>query len=213
MQFYIDSADTKEIKEAVKTGLIDGATTNPSLIAKSGRSREEVIKEICQLVEGPVSAEVLSTTEEEMYKEGKELAKIADNVVVKLPMSEDSLCVVKRFSAEGIGTNVTLVFSALQALLVAKAGGTLVSPFVGRLDDTGQNGMLLIDQIVQIYQNYQFTTKVLVASVRHPLHILDSALLAADVVTLPYGVIQKLAKHPLTDKGLDQFLKDAGVKQ
>ena len=218
MKFYIDSADIDEIRKVNEMGIIDGVTTNPSLIAKTigmeeGLRRGDIIAEICREVSGYVSAEVLSVRAEGMYKEGKELSKIAENVVVKLPMSKESLRVVKKFSEENIKTNMTLVFSPLQALLAAKAGATLVSPFVGRLDDTGSNGMNLVSEIVQIYQNYGFKTQVLVASVRHNMHILESALLGADIVTVPFKVLKNLCDHPLTDKGLRQFLKDAGVEK
>lgn len=209
MKFYIDTAMIDEIREANKRGLVDGVTTNPTLVAKTGKPHFQVIKEICQEVKGLVSAEVLSLKADEMYKEGVELAKIHDNVVVKIPMCDEGLIAVRRFSAEGIKTNVTLVFSPVQALLVAKAGATIISPFVGRLDDVGQNGMKLIQQIRQIYKNYDFHTQILVASIRHPIHILDSALIGADIVTVPFKVIQQLAKHPLSDKGIEQFLQDA----
>lgn len=209
MKFFIDTGDLNEIRTAHQRGWVDGVTTNPSLIAKTGRSTKEVIKEICKEISGPVSAEVLSVTAQEMYAEGLELAKIADNVVVKVPLIEEGLIAVKKFAADGIKTNVTLCFSPLQALLAAKAGATMVSPFVGRLDDVGQVGMDLIQQIIQIYQNYDFDTEVLVASVRSPMHILDSAMMGADIVTVPLKVLQQLAQHPLTDKGLDAFLKDA----
>lgn len=209
MQFYIDSADIEEIRKANQRGWVDGVTTNPTLVAKTGRKHEEVIKDICTEVPGLVSAEVLSLEAEGMIKEGYELAKIADNVVVKIPMSEEGLVAVRKLSSEGIKTNVTLVFSPLQALLVAKAGATLVSPFVGRLDDISTNGMEMISQITQIFDNYALDTQVLVASVRHPIHILESALVGADIVTVPYKVLQQIVKHPLTDKGIEQFLKDA----
>lgn len=209
MKFYIDTAMIDEIREANQRGLVDGVTTNPTLVAKTGKPHNQVIKEICQEVDGLVSAEVLSLNSNEMYREGLELAKIHDNVVVKVPMCDEGLVAVRRFAAEGIKTNVTLVFSPVQALLVAKAGATLVSPFVGRLDDVSQDGMQLISQIRQIYQNYGFATQILVASIRHPIHILESALIGADIVTVPYKVIQQLTKHPLTDKGIEQFLKDA----
>ncbi|MCB0364183.1 MAG: fructose-6-phosphate aldolase [Bdellovibrionaceae bacterium] len=209
MKFYIDTALIEEIREANKRGLVDGVTTNPSLVAKTGKPHNEVIKEICQEVNGLVSAEVLSLESDEMYKEGLELAKIHDNVVVKIPMTDEGLVAVRRLAADGIKTNVTLVFSPVQALLVAKAGATLVSPFVGRLDDVSQDGMQLISQISQIYQNYGFDTQVIVASIRHPIHVLESALIGADIVTIPYKVIQQLTKHPLTDRGIEQFLKDA----
>lgn len=209
MQFYIDSADIEEIKKANQRGWVDGVTTNPTLVAKTGRKNADVIKDICKEVPGLVSAEVLSLESDGMIREGLELAKIADNVVVKIPMSEEGLIAVRKLSSDGIKTNVTLVFSPLQALLVAKAGATLVSPFVGRLDDISNNGMDLISQITQIYQNYALDTQVLVASVRHPIHILESALMGADIVTVPYKVLEQIVKHPLTDKGIAQFLKDA----
>lgn len=209
MKFFIDTAMIDEIREANKRGLVDGVTTNPTLVAKTGKPHSVVIREICQEVDGLVSAEVLSLEANEMYREGVELAKIHDNVVVKVPMSDEGLIAVRRFAAEGIKTNVTLVFSPLQALLVAKAGATLVSPFVGRLDDVSQDGMELIGQMKQIFQNYSFDTQILVASVRHPIHIFESAMIGADIVTVPFKVIQQLTKHPLTDKGIEQFLKDA----
>jgi len=209
MKFYIDTAFIEEIQKANKRGLIDGVTTNPSLVAKAGKPRDVVIKEICQEVNGPVSAEVIAETGEDMCKEGLELAKIHDNVVVKIPMGDEGLVAVHKLAAAGIKTNVTLVFSPVQALMAAKAGATLVSPFVGRLDDISSDGMLLVSQINQIYQNYGFETKIVVASIRHPIHVLESALIGADIVTIPYKVIQQLATHPLTDKGIKQFLKDA----
>jgi transaldolase len=209
MQFYIDSADIEEIRKANKRGWVDGVTTNPTLVAKTGRSNADVIKDICKEVPGLVSAEVLSLESDEMVSEGLKLAKIADNVVVKIPMCEEGLIAVRRLTAEGIKTNVTLVFTPLQALMVAKAGATLVSPFVGRLDDISNNGMVLISQIIQIFQNYDLTTQVLVASIRHNIHILEAAMMGADIVTVPYKVMQGLTHHPLTDKGIAQFLKDA----
>jgi transaldolase len=209
MKFYIDSADIEEIRQANRRGWVDGVTTNPTLVAKTGRRHHELIKEICQEVEGLVSAEVISIEAEGMLKEGRELAKIASNVVVKIPMIEEGLIAVKKLTSEGIKTNVTLVFSPIQALMAAKAGATLVSPFVGRLDDTGANGMDLISQIVQIYQNYDLASQVLVASIRHPIHIVESAMMGAHIATMPYKVMQGLTQHPLTDKGLAQFLKDA----
>ncbi len=208
MKFFIDSAEIEEIKKAHQRGWVDGVTTNPTLIAKSGRDFMEVIKEISSMVKGPVSAEVISLEADGMYKEGLELAKIAENVVIKVPMTEEGLVATRRFSADGIKTNVTLVFSPIQALLVAKAGATFCSPFVGRLDDIGNNGMDLIAQIVEIYRNYNFKTEVLVASVRNPTHILEAALMGAHVSTIPYKVMQQLCNHPLTDKGIEQFLKD-----
>ena len=213
MKFYIDSADIEEIRQANRRGWVDGVTTNPSLVAKTGRKQSELIQEICKEVSGLVSAEVLSVEAEGMIKEGRELAKIADNVVVKVPMIEEGLIAVKKLTSEGIKTNVTLVFSPIQALMAAKAGATLVSPFVGRLDDIANNGMDLISQIVQIYQNYDLSSQVLVASIRHPIHVVESALLGADIATMPFKVMQGLTHHPLTEKGLAQFLKDAQKAQ
>ena len=209
MKFYIDTADIDEIREANRRGWVDGVTTNPTLVAKTGRKNEDVIKDICQEVDGLISAEVISTEADAMVKEGYELAKIHDNVVVKIPMCEDGLVAVKKLAADGIKTNVTLVFSAVQALMVAKAGATLCSPFVGRLDDIGNPGMGLISQITQIYDNYNLDTQVLVASIRNPIHVLDAALVGAHIVTIPYKVMKQLVNHPLTDRGIEQFLKDA----
>lgn len=209
MKFFIDTADISEIKKAFERGWVDGVTTNPSLIAKTGRDVKEVTKEICALVPGPVSAEVISTDAEGMFKEGLELAKIADNVVVKIPLIEEGLVAVKKLTAERIKTNVTLCFSPLQALLAAKAGATMVSPFVGRLDDIGHDGMALIQEIIQVYDNYDFATEVLVASIRSPQHVFQAAMMGADISTIPYKVMQQLCAHPLTDKGLQQFLADA----
>lgn len=208
MKFFIDTADIQEIKNANLRGWVDGVTTNPTLIAKTGRPFFEVIKEICQEVQGPVSAEVISLESEGMYKEGRELAKMADNIVVKIPMTENGLIAVRKLTAEGIKTNVTLVFSAIQALLIAKAGASMVSPFIGRLDDVGQDGMQLIADIVQIYENYGFTTEVLAASIRHPVHLLEAGKLGAHIATIPYKVMQQLCLHPLTDRGIQQFLSD-----
>lgn len=208
MKFFIDSADVQEIRMANQRGWVDGVTTNPSLIAKTGRPFFDTIKEICKEVSGPVSAEVIGTTSDAMVREGLELAKLASNVVVKIPMTEEGLVAVKKLTSEGIRTNVTLVFSPVQALLVAKAGATMVSPFVGRIDDIGTDGMDLIAQIVQIYENYDFSTEVLVASIRSPNHILQSAMMGADIATIPYKVMQQLCQHPLTDKGLQAFLAD-----
>jgi transaldolase len=208
MKFYIDTADISEIREANKRGWVDGVTTNPTLIAKTGRPFLDVIKDICKEVKGPVSAEVVSLQADKMYAEGRELAKLADNVVVKIPMGEEGLIAVRRFTAEGIKTNVTLCFSPLQALLVAKAGASMVSPFVGRLDDIAYDGMRLIQQIVQIFTNYNYKTEVLVASVRHPVHVLQSAEMGAHIATIPFKVMQQLTKHPLTDIGIEKFLKD-----
>lgn len=208
MKFFIDSADINEIKEANKRGWVDGVTTNPTLVAKTGRKMNDVILEICREVNGPVSAEIISLQSDKMFAEGMELAKMHDNVVVKIPMCEEGLIAVRRFAAERIKTNVTLVFSPLQALLVAKAGASMVSPFVGRLDDISTEGMSIIAQIRQIFDNYQFETEILVASIRHPIHVLESAMMAADIVTCPLKVMQQLTKHPLTDAGIQQFLKD-----
>ncbi len=208
MKFFIDSADITEIREANKRGWVDGVTTNPSLVAKTKRPMKEVIKDICMEVSGPVSAEVVSLEAEGMFKEGMDLAKIHDNVVVKIPMTEAGLVAVRKLSKEGIKTNVTLVFSPVQAIMVAKAGATMLSPFVGRLDDISSNGMEMISQVMKIFKNYQFKTEVLVASVRHPIHILDAALVGANIVTIPYKVMQQLTKHPLTEQGIQRFLDD-----
>ena len=208
MQFFIDTADVGEIKKALAMGLCDGVTTNPSLVAKTGRRFSEVLKEITAMVPGPVSAEVTAVDYDGMMKEGRHFAKVADNVVVKVPLITEGLRAVRDLTAEGIRTNMTLCFSPVQALLAAKAGATYVSPFVGRLDDVSEDGMALIAQILEIFRNYDFATKVLVASVRHPLHVLESARLGADVATIPYNVLEQLAKHPLTDLGLKKFLAD-----
>jgi len=213
MKFFIDSADVSEIKAANERGWVDGVTTNPTLIAKSGRSFEEVIKEICKITDGPVSAEVISLKAEEMVKEGVALAKWANNVVVKIPMCEDGMIAVKRLTALGIKTNVTLVFSVMQALLAAKAGATMVSPFVGRLDDIGSEGMAMVNEVVQVYRNYDFATEVLVASVRSPMHIQQAALMGADIATIPYKVMQQMTGHPLTTKGIEMFLNDWNKSQ
>lgn len=209
MKFFIDSADINEIREANLRGWVDGVTTNPTLVAKTGKRMNDCILEICKEVDGPVSAEIISLTADKMFAEGLELAKLHKNVVVKIPMCEEGLVAVRRFKAEGIRTNVTLVFSPLQALLVAKAGAAMVSPFVGRLDDISADGMELISQIRQIFDNYEFNTEILVASVRHPIHVLESALMAADIVTCPLKVMKQLTAHPLTEAGIQQFLKDA----
>lgn len=208
MKFFIDTADINEIKQANQRGWVDGVTTNPSLIAKTGKPFFDIIKEICKEVAGPVSAEVISLKSDEMFKEGTELAKLAKNIVVKVPMCEEGMIAVKKFSKEGIKTNVTLVFNPLQALLAAKAGATMVSPFVGRLDDISSDGMEMVQKIIEIYQNYDFTTEVLVASVRHPIHIMQAAQMGADIATIPYKVLQQISQHPLTDKGIKQFLDD-----
>ncbi|MCW2235926.1 fructose-6-phosphate aldolase [Azospirillum canadense] len=209
MKFFVDTADIAEIRDLADTGLLDGVTTNPSLVAKTGRSFLDLVAEICDVVNGPVSAEVASTDFETMLAEGKKLAKIADNVAVKVPLTQAGLKVCKALSSEGTMVNVTLCFSAAQAILAAKAGASFVSPFVGRLDDIGQEGMGLISDIVEIYSNYDyFKTEVLVASIRNPIHIVDSARLGAHVVTAPPSVLKQLFNHPLTDKGLAQFVAD-----
>lgn len=209
MKIFIDSGDIAEIKDAHAMGAIDGVTTNPSLLAKAGKPTRDVIAEICEIVDGPISAEVIATTKDEILREGRELAKLHKNVVVKVPLIEDGLKATKVFTEEGIRTNVTLCFSASQALLAAKAGATYISPFVGRIDDASGDGMDLIQQIVTIYRNYGWKTQVLTASVRHPVHFVQAALIGADVATLPLKVIKQLVKHPLTDVGLAQFLADA----
>ena len=208
MKFFIDTADVTEIREAHALGLVDGVTTNPSLIAKSGRKFKDVIKEIVSIVDGPISAEVISLDAPGMIKEGKELAKIHKNIVVKLPMTPEGLKACKALTDKGIKTNVTLIFTAMQALLAAKAGATYVSPFVGRLDDISQDGMGIIEDIRTIFDNYRYMDEIIVASGRNPIHVLDSALIGADVATIPYAVMIQLAKHPLTEAGIEKFLKD-----
>ena len=212
MKFFIDTANLADIREAQEMGILDGVTTNPSLMAKEGITGKDNVmrhyKEICEIVQNDVSAEVISVTYDEMIKEGEELAEIDENIVVKVPMSGDSIKAIKYFSEKGIRTNCTLVFSAGQALLAAKAGATYVSPFVGRLDDISTDGMALIEQIVNIYTNYGYTTEVLAASVRHPMHVIQCAEIGADVMTAPLGVIKMLINHPLTDSGLAKFLAD-----
>lgn len=208
MKFFLDTANLQEIREAAALGLIDGITTNPSLVSKEGKDFKKLIEEICTIVDGPVSAEVIGTEEKQMVAEGKNLAKIHKNVVVKIPMIPEGLKAVRRLSGEGIRVNVTLIFSANQALLAAKAGAAYVSPFIGRLDDISQIGMELIEQIVTIFGNYAFKTEVLVASIRNPVHVVEAALLGADVATMPFSVLQQLIKHPLTDIGLKKFLAD-----
>ena len=208
MKFFIDTANIDEIKKANELGMVDGVTTNPSLVAKEGREFKGLIKEICGIVDGPVSAEVVSTDAEGMVKEARELAKLADNIVVKIPMLEEGLKAVKILAQEGIHTNVTLCFSAIQALMAAKAGAAYISPFVGRLDDIGHIGMELVEEIITIYDNYGSETEVIVASVRNPIHVLDAALMGADIATIPFKVIQQLIKHPLTDIGVEKFLAD-----
>ncbi len=208
MKFFLDTAIVEEIREAVGWGVVDGVTTNPSLVAKAGRSMEEVILEICEIVDGPVSAEVLSLTAEEMVPEAQKLAAIHPNVVIKIPMTEEGLKTVSRLSPLGVKTNVTLVFSANQALMAAKAGATFVSPFIGRLDDISHEGMDIIREIVPIFQNYDLETQVIVASIRHPRHVVEAALIGADVATIPFKVLKQMVKHPLTDIGIARFLED-----
>lgn len=208
MKFFIDTANINEIKEAASYGLLDGVTTNPSLVAKEGKNFRQLLDEILKIVDGPISAEVVSTDYNGIMKEAHELAAIHKNIVVKVPLIKEGIKAVKSLSDEGINTNVTLCFSPSQALLAAKAGATYISPFVGRLDDISHDGMGLIQQIVQIYENYDFKTQVLVASIRHPLHLVDAALMGAHVATMPFDVIEKLFRHPLTDIGLEKFLSD-----
>ncbi|MFN3583710.1 fructose-6-phosphate aldolase [Phenylobacterium sp.] len=208
MQLFLDTTDVAALKDLAATGLVDGVTTNPSLIAKSGRNMLEVIAEICGIVEGPVSAEVASTDVEGMLAEGRKLAGVAPNVVVKVPLTREGLIATAEFCAEGIATNVTLCFSATQALLAAKAGATYISPFIGRLDDHGADGMDLITEIRAIYDNYDYDTEILAASIRTPAHVKEAALAGADCATIPPDVFQALFKHPLTEKGLQQFLAD-----
>jgi transaldolase len=209
MKIFIDSADLGEIREAVAMGAVDGCTTNPSLIAKTGKSQRQIIEAIVEILDGPISAEVVAINHEGIVSEGRALAKIHKNIVVKVPLIPEGLKAVRTLTGEGIKTNVTLCFSPTQALLAAKAGATYISPFVGRLDDAATEGMQLIEQICRIYENYAFDTEVLVASVRHPVHVSEAALIGADVCTLPFKVIQQLTYHPLTDLGLAKFLEDA----
>jgi transaldolase len=208
MQFFLDTADIGEIEQGLDWGMVDGVTTNPSLIAKQGKPYLPTVREIAQLVPGPVSGEVLATDYEGMLDQGRRLADLADNVLVKLPLGPPGLKAVRTLAGEGVRSNVTLCFSAAQALLAAKAGAAYISPFIGRLDDVGQDGMGLIAEVVEIYDNYDFDTEVLVASVRHPMHVVQAAQLGAGVATIPFGVLEKLYRHPLTDKGLDSFLSD-----
>jgi transaldolase len=208
MQIYLDTANVKEIQEGANLGLIDGVTTNPSLVAKEGRSFKEMLLEICKMVDGPISAEVVGVESEAMIKEGRDLAKVHKNIVVKVPLIPEGLRATKMLAAEGIRVNVTLCFSPTQALLAAKAGAWCVSPFIGRLDDVSSDGMALIRQIVTIYKNYDYKTQVLVASVRHPQHVVEAALAGGHICTMPYAVFQQLVKHPLTDIGLKKFLAD-----
>jgi transaldolase len=208
MKFFIDTANLDEIKKGVEMGMVDGVTTNPSLVAKEKKPFEVILKEICGIVDGPVSAEVVSMDAEGMCEEAKVLAAMSDNIVIKIPMIVEGLKAVKRLTAEGIKTNVTLVFSAAQALLAAKAGATYVSPFVGRLDDIGEHGMDLISDIMTIYRNYGYDSEVIVASIRNPVHVLDAATIGADIATIPYKVIEQLSRHPLTTSGIEKFLTD-----
>jgi len=208
MKFFIDTANIKEIKEAAALGILDGVTTNPSLVAKEGKDFRTLLDEIIKIVDGPISAEVISTDYDGILKEARDLSSIHRNIVVKIPLIKEGLKAVKTLSEEDIKVNVTLCFSPTQALLAAKAGATYISPFIGRLDDISTNGMDLISQVVQIYSNYNFETQVLVASVRHPMHVAEAALIGADVCTIPFGVINKLFNHPLTDIGLEKFLSD-----
>lgn len=208
MKFFIDTANVEEIRKTNDLGLLDGVTTNPTLVSKEGREFKGLIKEICSIVDGPVSAEVVSTDAEGMINEARDLVKLADNIVVKIPLIEEGLKAVKILAAEGIKTNVTLCFSPTQALMAAKAGAAYVSPFVGRLDDISSTGMDLVEQMITIYDNYGFDTEIIVASIRNPTHVVDAALMGADIATIPYKVIQQLIKHPLTDIGLEKFLAD-----
>lgn len=208
MKFFIDTANISEIRKAWEVGVIDGVTTNPSLMSKEERNPEELLREICSIVDGPVSAEAVSLKSEEMVREAEALSKIHKNIVVKIPMTEEGLKAVKKLSAAGIKTNVTLVFSSAQALLAAKAGATYVSPFVGRLDDIGHAGMNLINEMMDIFDNYMFDAQIIVASIRNPLHVIEAAKMGAHVATIPYSVITQLIKHPLTDIGIERFLKD-----
>ena len=208
MKFFIDTANIGEIKEGISLGMADGVTTNPSLIAKENRGFDEIVREILDLVDGPVSLEVLSLEAGAMVEEGKKLSKLGDNVVIKVPITTEGLKATRIFADEGIRVNQTLIFSPLQALMAAKAGAAYVSPFVGRLDDISHSGMELVEQIITIFNNYGFETEVIVASVRHPLHVLEAALMGADIATIPFKVIAQLARHPLTDKGIEMFLAD-----
>jgi len=208
VKIFIDTANIKEIKEAISLGVIDGVTTNPTLISKENRKASDLLQEICSLVNGPVSAEVISLDAQGMVKEARELSKLAKNIAIKIPLVKDGLKAVKVLSGEGIKTNVTLCFSPSQALLVAKTGADYISPFIGRLDDISQVGMELIRDIKKIYANYNFKTQIIVASIRNPLHVVDAALLGADIATIPFAVIEQLIKHPLTDIGIQRFLED-----
>lgn len=208
MKFFIDTANIEEIRQAAEIGVLDGVTTNPTLVARENRDFHELLKEICSIVAGPISAEVVSLESDGMVKEAKVLAQIHENITIKLPMTIEGLRACRKLSNDGIKTNMTLIFSPTQAILAAKAGATFVSPFIGRLDDVSTEGMALVEQIVAIYDNYGFETEVLVASVRHPMHVVEAALIGADVITMPFKVIERLVKHPLTDVGIERFLKD-----
>lgn len=208
MKFFIDTANIDEIREAASLGVLDGVTTNPSLVAKEGKEFRPLLEEICKIVDGDISAEVVATDKDGILKEGRELAKIHKNIVVKVPLIKEGLKAVKVFKEEGIRTNVTLCFSPNQALMAAKAGAYIISPFIGRLDDISHQGMELVEQIVTIYRNYGYKTQVLVASVRHPLHVVEAAMIGAEICTMPFKVIEQLIKHPLTDIGLERFLAD-----
>ncbi|APF18312.1 fructose-6-phosphate aldolase [Caldithrix abyssi] len=208
MKFFIDSANIDEIREAASLGIVDGVTTNPTLLAKEQGKPQDIFKQICEIVDGPVNAEVISLDWQGIVEEGRELAKIHSNIVIKIPMTKDGLKAVKVFASEGIKTNVTLIFSPIQALMAARAGATFVCPFVGRLDDITQDGMELIAQIKQIFDNYMLDTEIIVASIRHPMHVVESAMIGADIATIPFAVVEKMIKHPLTDIGIERFLAD-----
>jgi transaldolase len=208
MKFFLDTANLDEIREVASWGILDGVTTNPSLVSKEHGTFEDLIREICAIVPGPVSAEAVSTRAEDAVREARHLATIAPNVVVKIPVSVDGLKATKILAGEGVSVNMTLVFSASQAILAAKAGAKFVSPFIGRLDDISENGMGLIEEISVIFENYAFATEIIVASIRHPRHVVEAALLGADIATIPYAVMQKLVRHPLTDAGIERFLSD-----
>ncbi len=208
MKFFIDTANIEQIKEAASIGVLDGVTTNPTLIAREKGDPIDIYKQICEIVDGPVNAEVISLEAEGMIKEGRELARLHKNIVVKIPMTQEGLKAVKVFSSEGISTNVTLIFNPMQALFAARAGASFISPFVGRIDDISSNGMDLIGQIVQIFDNYAIETEIIVASIRHPMHVVESAMMGADIATIPFNVIEKMLKHPLTDRGIEAFMAD-----
>jgi len=208
MKFFIDTANIDEIKEAAKSGMLDGVTTNPSLVSKVGGKFEDILRSICEIVDGPVSAEVISLDAEGMIREGRELAKIHKNIVVKIPITAEGLKAIKQLESEGIHVNVTLIFSANQALLAAKAGASFVSPFVGRIDDIGSEGMQVVHEIVTIFNNYNIKTEVIVASIRNPMHVAEAAMIGAHIATIPFKVIAQLVKHPLTDIGINKFLAD-----